>query len=221
MKADWTKRVHIRSAIGGFAVVATLAAVSTSPSLASADTISTPGTAWITTTTVSPSGSVTTATTEASTTPLASIPPSAFSTTVPPSAGSGTGTGVLYPTTTSDATPTPAPTSPAAYITCSRNVRQYVHYSVKGKDTSWHWSWKCDAPVTMTAESTLYVGNFPIASGPVTETGIRGGVNVRYNGCLNTFWHGGAMGVFAAPRHTPATFDDVSPTHKITNCPHR
>ncbi|MBO0768066.1 MAG: hypothetical protein J2O48_05200 [Solirubrobacterales bacterium] len=92
---------------------------------------------------------------------------------------------------------------------------------MKGKDTSWHWTWECDASVTMHANSKLYIGNWAIAgSFSKPETGIRGSVNIRYNGCADTWWKGGASGFETRANTIPGHFaDKFSPYHKITNCP--
>lgn len=218
-----TEHWPMRGVRSSAVVLTTVVCMLAGPAVADAATTSTPGTAWITATTVSDTGAVTTSTSQATARPLSSIPASALSTTQPLSATDG-GPLTLYPTSASGAaTPAPAATSavsPAVRIIyCTVNTGQYVHYSVKGRDTSWHWSWSCSAPVTLTSESTLYVGNFPIAYGPLTQEGASGGVNVRYNGCLNTYWHGNATGTASAPNATPDSFNRDSPPYKITNCP--
>lgn len=92
----------------------------------------------------------------------------------------------------------------------------YVHYSAP--DTSWHWTWNCDESVTLTGGQALYVEGSPIVSGPVSDGGLYGDENIRYNGCVGGYWWGSAYGTFAAPGYTPASFEGSSPTNLIS-CP--
>ena len=103
-------------------------------------------------------------------------------------------------------------------ITCSVNLGQYVHYSVVGNDTSWHWTWSCDGYVTLIGGHALYDQGYPIVTGPVLAGGWSGNQNIRYNGCVGAYWWGSAYGTFSAPGYVPASFEGSSPSNLIS-CP--
>lgn len=159
---------------------------------------------------------------------LASAPPSETGASSQ-SAGSGTITVELDPSTTtgavspvSQAPQSSSSVSPSVLpaINCQVNLGQFVHYSVPGKDVSWHWTWTCDGDVTLTASSVLRASVlgavFPIAFGSSSQTGFSGNVNVRTSECIRTSWYGEASGTFSAPNHLSRTFEGSSPTSKIT-----
>ncbi|MGO9956844.1 MAG: hypothetical protein ACLP50_12815 [Solirubrobacteraceae bacterium] len=134
-------------------------------------------------------------------------------------AASGVLTSVLKPLTPLTGSPA-APAAPAVLpvITCSTNLKNYVHWSKPSQNTSWHWDYTCDDAVTASAYSTLYYQNFPVAYGPATDDGITGDFNPRYNGCLKGYWYGSAQVTYSAPNHTSASVSGYSPTNDITSC---
>ena len=103
-------------------------------------------------------------------------------------------------------------------IICSIYLRQYVHYSKVGKDTSWHWSWSCDGAVTLTGGQSLYDQGYRVKSGSVSNRGTTGGENIRYYACIGAYWWGTAYGTFVSPGYSPASFEGSSPTNLI-HCP--
>lgn len=220
-------------------LVATVLAVSLLSPAASAGTASSSrARSSITTTTVSPSGQVTTATFPALTSPFASIartrPRPARADSPPP--GSGTITVVLDPSTRRalhhpvrkhdrhhpSITPSALPASARPVIRCKVDLRQLVHYSKYPKDVSWHWTWKCDDEVSLSAGSVLHARAFgvfyPIASGSSFQSGAEGDVNVRTKECIDNLWYGKASGTFSAPNHLSRTFEGTSQTH-VVKCP--
>lgn len=103
-------------------------------------------------------------------------------------------------------------------IDCSIDLTQYVHYSVKQNDTSWHWKWSCDGEVELSGGQALYDYGYPVVTGRVASAGTSGTENIRYDGCVSTDWWGSAYGTFTSPNHGPASFEGSSPTNLI-NCP--
>jgi hypothetical protein len=96
----------------------------------------------ITTTTVGADGAVTADTFPATTTMPQSETEAAAAPSVQEQAGSGIVSVDLEPA--GAASLQPAAAASPARIHCKVDLRQYVHYSRKTGDTSWHWTWKCD-----------------------------------------------------------------------------
>lgn len=178
-----------------------------------------PGSSSITTTTVSADGALTVDTFPATTTMPQSKTQAAAVPSVqePLQAGSGIVSVDLEPAAA--ASVQPAAAAAPARIHCKVDLRQYVHYSRKTGDTSWHWTWKCDDVALLTAHSILYAHAFgsyyAAASGSSTQSGLRGNVNIRTHTCVRGPWFGQASGTFSAPNHLSRTFEGSSPVHKV------
>jgi len=114
----------------------------------------------------------------------------------------------------------PAAAAAPPRIHCTVDLRQYVHYSAKTGDTSWHWTWNCDDVALLTAHSILYAHAFgsyyAAASGNSTQSGLSGNVNIRTHTCVRGPWFGHASGTFSAPNHLSRTFEGSSPVHTVS-----
>lgn len=112
--------------------------------------------------------------------------------------------------------------TPDVPIDCTVDLGEYVHFSVKGNDISWHWDWTCDGFVSLAGGQAIKRDGVIKNSSGVSGTGAAFeeiGENIRYGTCENGTWQGTAYGTFTSPDHGPASFQGASPTGQdITGC---